>query len=272
MTNKQPNAIRKQHPDWEFPDFMTTVCREKKADYAVCVFVINEGARIQAQLRKMKKFATAADIIVVDGGSTDGSLEISFLKSCGVAALLTKTGPGKLSAQMRMAFAYALHQGYEGIITIDGNNKDDVSAIPDFIKLLGEGYDHVQGSRYIPGGKAINTPRLRHIGVKLLHAPLVSLASHRRHTDTTNGFRGYSRRLLMDSKIAPFRNIFQTYELHYHMAIESSRDKKYRLVETPVTRSYPKSGKVPSKISPLKGNIQILNILMRASLRAYRLK
>ena len=218
----------------------------------------------------MKKYSSDIDIIVADGGSTDGSLEKDFLKTVNVRALLTKTGPGKLSAQMRMAFAYALHEGYAGVVVVDGNGKDDITAIPDFIKLLDEGYDHIQGSRYIPGGKAINTPLERHLAVKFLHSPMISLAARHRHTDTTNGFRAYSSKLLKDPKIAVFRDIFQTYELHYYLSIESARAKKYKLIETPVTRAYPKKGKTPTKISPIKGNLHVIGVLLKASRRKYR--
>ena len=37
--------------------------------------------------------------------------------------------------------------------------------IPKFIEKLEQGYDFVQGSRFIKGGKAINTPFIRHISV-----------------------------------------------------------------------------------------------------------
>jgi dolichol-phosphate mannosyltransferase len=171
-----------------------------------------------------------------------------------------------------MAFAFAMDQGYEGVVVVDGNGKDDISAIPDFIKLLDEGYDHIQGSRFIPGGQAINTPLERLIAVRLIHAPLISLAAHHRHTDTTNGFRAYSRKLLLDPEISVFRDIFQTYELHYHLAVESARLKRFRLTETPVRRAYPKKGKTPTKISPVKGNSQILKILFNAVRRRYRSK
>jgi dolichol-phosphate mannosyltransferase len=209
---------------------------------------------------------------VADGGSTDGSLEADFLKEQKVHALLTKKGPGKLSAQMRMAFAYALSEGYEGVVVVDGNGKDDISAIPSFIKKLDEGFDHVQGSRFIPGGKAINTPLSREIGLHLIHAPLISLASRRRHTDTTNGFRAYSAKLLADDTIAVFRDIFATYELHYHLTIESSRDKKYKTAEVPVTRKYPAQGKTPTKISPIKGNAHVMGVLLKAVTGKYRKK
>lgn len=261
--------IRKKHKTWQFPDFEVEEFSKKKNKYAVCVFVINEGERVQKQLRQMKQYSNAIDIIVADGGSKDGSLESSFLKSVHVRSLLTKTGPGKLSAQMRMAFAWVLHEGYEGVVIVDGNGKDDITAIPDFIALLDSGYDHVQGSRFIPGGKAINTPLERHVAVHLLHAPLISLAARHRHTDTTNGFRAYSSKLLNDPEIAIFRDVFMTYELHYYLAIESAR-RKYMLTETPVTRAYPKKGRTPTKISPIKGNAHVMGVLIKAVRGKYR--
>jgi dolichol-phosphate mannosyltransferase len=270
--NKTTTSIRKKNPTWEFPDFEVTQVTPKKNKYCVCVFVINEGERVQKQLKAMKKYADKIDIVVADGGSTDGSLETSFIKEQHVTALLTKKGPGKLSAQMRMAFAWALNEGYEGVVVVDGNGKDDISAIPDFIKKLDEGYDHIQGSRFIPGGKAINTPLSREIGLHVLHAPLISLAARQRHTDTTNGFRGYSAKLLSNEDVAVFRDVFQTYELHYYLAIESSRRKQYQTIETPVTRAYPKKGKTPTKISPVKGNIHVLKVLFSAVAGKYKPK
>lgn len=269
---KSEAAIRKKHSNWEFPDFDDQVFSKKKSRYALCVFVINEGEKIRKQIKAMESFAGQVDIIIADGGSTDGSLDHPYLKKHKVRALLTKKGPGKLSAQMRMALAWAMQEDYKGVIVIDGNGKDDVSAIPNFIRLLDEGYDHVQGSRFIAGGKAVNTPIERTLGLHLIHAPIISLASRKRHTDTTNGFRGYSAKLITDASVSVFRDVFQTYELHYYLAIESSRRKQFKTIETPVTRRYPEKGKTPTKISPVKGNLKIIGILLRAAVGKYRLK
>ncbi len=252
----------------EFPEYDILQLKPVSNKYAFMTFVINEGNRIRTQLLEMAKYSNIVDIIVADGGSTDGSLDSEYLNKCDVTALLTKKGKGKLSAQMRMGFDYALNMGYKGIIVVDGNNKDDVSGVTGFIKALNEGFDHIQGSRYIPGGNAINTPFLRHWGLKLLHAPLISLVSRFHYTDTTNGFRGYSAKLLLDSSINIFRNIFNTYELHYYLAIQAAK-KGYKVTEVPVTREYPKEGKTVTKISPLKGNLQILKILFSAVLGKY---
>lgn len=246
------------------PAYSRTVFRSKEHRYCVAVFVINEGERVRAQLAGMAPLAGQVDIIVADGGSTDGSLEPRLLDAFRLRALLVKRGPGKLSAQMRMAMDFVLAEGYDGLIVIDGNGKDDYSAIPRFVELLDAGYDHVQGSRYIPGGRGINTPLSRTIGVKLLHAPLISLAARTRYTDTTNGFRAYSRRLLTDPRVQPLRDVFMRYELHYYLAIRAAR-LGMKVTETPVTRRYPKAGKTPTKISPIKGNWLVLKTLFAAA-------
>ncbi|MCB1195070.1 glycosyltransferase family 2 protein [bacterium] len=249
--------------DWQVPAYAVNAFRPKQSRYCVCIFVINEGEKIKKQLRNMQELSKTIDVIIADGGSTDGSLAPEIIKPLGVHTLLTKTGPGKLSAQMRMAFAYAMKQGYDGVITIDGNGKDDPSAIPDFVKALDDGFDHIQGSRFIPGGKSVNLPFSRWFGITFIHAPLISIASRFRYTDTTNGFRAYSKQLLLDKNVAPFRDIFSHYELHYYMAIRAAR-LGFKVKELPVTRQYPSDGPIPTKISPLKGNFLVLRTLFAA--------
>lgn len=263
-----PNYLNSNERHWEVPDYQVNEFYRKRTKYCVCVFVINEGKKIITQLNRMLSISHMIDIIIADGGSTDGSLQPDILTSLNVRTLLIKTGPGKLSAQMRMAFAYALKEGYAGIVTIDGNNKDDPSAIPLFIQALEEGYDHLQGSRFIKGGVAVNTPWKRLLGIKLIHAPLISLAAGFRYTDTTNGFRAYSSKFLSDSRVAPFRNVFFAYELHYYLAIRAPR-LGYQVKELPVTRVYPDKGPLPTKISPIKGNLLIMKTLLKVCLHQF---
>jgi dolichol-phosphate mannosyltransferase len=266
---KELTSATLKFPDsWSVPKFDIREFAPKRTKYCVCVFLINEGEKIKKQLHKMAAQAPLADIIIADGGSTDGSLNDALLTETHVRTLLTKREPGKLGTQMRMAFAYALHEGYDGVIVVDGNNKDDTTAIPEFIKALGAGYDHIQGSRFIPGGRAINTPLERLIGLHLLHAPLVSLSAGFRYTDTTNGFRAYSARLLRDTGMAVFRDIFTGYDFHYYLAIRAA-NLHFKIKEIPVTRAYPQGVPAPTKISPVKGNLGVLKKLFKASLHHY---
>ncbi|HEY3787898.1 MAG TPA: glycosyltransferase family 2 protein [Urbifossiella sp.] len=251
------------------PEFTAAEFAPKAANYCVCVFVINENGKLHKQLAAMRDHcAGRTDIIIADGGSTDGSTDHDKLQSLGVNALLTKIGPGKLGAQMRMAFSWALDRGYKGVVSMDGNGKDGPEAIPRFLEQLESGFDHVQGSRFIRGGVSENLPWSRWLGVKLLHAPLISLASRFRYTDTTNGFRGYSRRFLEDDRVSVFRDVFPGYELHYYLAIRAAR-LGFKVCEIPVSRRYPAHGPVPTKISPVRGNLRVLRCLFSACLGRY---
>jgi len=90
---------------------------------------------------------------------------------------------------------------------------------------------------------------------RLIHAPIVSLAAGRRLTDTTNGFRGYSRRFLLDPRVAPFRAIFDRYALLFYLSARAGQ-LGYRICEIPVTRRYPRNEKIPTKVSGVEGSIR----------------
>jgi glycosyltransferase involved in cell wall biosynthesis len=266
--NHRRSVARPDRAEWAVPESTVVPLAPRRSRYAVCLFVINEAERLHRQLAKMQAVRHGLDVVIADGGSTDGSTDPDRLAAAGVRALLVKQGPGRLSAQMRMGLAWCLAEGYEGVVVMDGNDKDDPAALPSFVAALDGGIDHVQGSRYVPGGRAINTPLSRHLAVSIVHAPLISLAAGRRYTDTTNGFRGYSRRLLGDPRVAPFREVFTGYELHYYLAIRAAR-LGFAVAEIPVTRAYPAHGSVPTKIRGLRGNAMILGTLARACLGAY---
>jgi dolichol-phosphate mannosyltransferase len=250
---------------WQLPAHTIDELQPRRHDACVCIPVINEGERILGQLADMQqaRIGDHADILLLDGGSRDGSTEPQRLRALGVTTLLTKTGPGRLSAQLRMGYAYALRAGYQQIITIDGNRKDGVAAIPALIARVRAGDDLVQGSRFVPGGQAINTPLSRYLAIRLIHAPLLALAARFPYSDTTNGFRGYSRRLLLDPQIQPFRDIFSDYELLPYLNVQAARCG-FRISEAPVTRSYPPAGKTPTKIHGLDGYRRVLDAVFGA--------
>ncbi len=244
------------------PDFELVEYFEKRRKYCLLIPVINENGRLQKELYRAKqaKIDEWADLAICDGGSTDGSTGNEVLQAAGVRALLTKTGPGKQGAQLRTGLYWALEAGYEGILTVDGNNKDSIEDLPRLIKKLEEGFDFVQGSRFVPGGLAVNTPPARHLAVRLLHAPVISLTARHRFTDTTNAFRGYSRRYLSHPDVQPLRDIFTGYEL---LAYLSTRATQLGLLacEVPVARVYPKGQAAPTKIKGMRGNYDLLRIL-----------
>lgn len=251
------------------PDYEVVFSEPKTSDYSLVIPVINEGERIEKLLSTMqaKGITRLCDMILCDGGSRDGSLNLKNLHAFSVRALLLKKGEGRLSSQLRCAYHFSLERGYKGIVTIDGNNKDDPTSVPAFIEKLKEGYDFVQASRFIKGGEAVNTPISRTLGIRLLHAPLLSLASGFHWTDTTQGFRAYSAKLLRDSRISIFRDVFKNYELLAYLSYRAPK-MGFRCIEMPSRRTYPK-GVVPTKISAIQGNAQVFDVLVKACLGKY---
>jgi hypothetical protein len=266
MTMQPPPILDDAH--WEVPAHEAALYAPRRWPHALVIPVINEGERIRGQLLRIQAAGLPVDVIVADGGSSDGSLDADFVQSAGVRAVLTKTGPGKLSAQLRMAYAWCLRQGYAGIVTIDGNGKDGVEAVAAMVAQLEAGCDYVQGSRYLPGGAAENTPLERTIANRLIHAPLLSIAGRHWFTDTTNGFRAYSARYLLHPDVRPFRAEFSVYNLLFYLTVRAGQ-LGLKVGHVPVVRRYPEDGKVPTKIGGFASKLALLKEALVAATGGY---
>lgn len=252
------------------PKFSIRRMKPKSSDVVLIIPVINEGERILNQLRSIRSGQYGVDLVLVDGGSTDGS-QREFLKpEFGISVLLTKMNTGGLSTQLRIAFKYCLESQYKYIITMDGNNKDDPSGIPRIESALKDGCDFVQGSRFIAGGMGINTPKTRLLAIKLIHAPLISIAAKFKFTDSTNGFRGFSSRFLNTCHREIFQNRFAKYELLAYMPVLASQ-RGFKCAEVPVIRAYPKTKSVPTKISGIHGYFELIQVLWKVFFKKYEL-
>ena len=95
------------------PDYRIDPYQDKKSEYCLLIPVINEGVRILKELQRAQKAGVdkLCYILICDGGSTDGSMEPERLKKLGVNGLLTKLGPGRQGAQLRMGISYAQGTG-----------------------------------------------------------------------------------------------------------------------------------------------------------------
>jgi dolichol-phosphate mannosyltransferase len=228
----------------------------RKTRYCFCPVVYNEGDRFRRQLHEMSKNASLADILVAERRGNDGSTAPDFLQANGVRALLTTDEAGGATA-IRMVFDYALREGYEGIVLIDGNGKDGVEALPRLLEQLEAGMDFVQASRFVCGGVHKNTPLLREIGIKFIVTPLLWLGGGFWYTDSTNGFRGYSRRFLEHPRVEPLRACFTRFNLQFYLSLMAPK-LGLKLVEIPATRIYPDDGSTPTKVIGFKQNFLVL--------------
>ena len=108
---------------------------------------------------------------------------------------------------------------------------------------------------------------MRYLAIRYIHAPTLRIFSNFHWTDTTQGYRAYSRRIFEDKLISPFRKIFHSYELLCYLSYKVPK-LGYKCIEIPSIRTYYKNTK-PSKISSLTDHFLILKILIYTCLGLY---
>jgi dolichol-phosphate mannosyltransferase len=126
--------------------------------------------------------------------------------------------------------------------------------------IVEEGFDFVQGSRYLPGGDFGNMPFYRQIATRFVHPWLFSLVARRRVTDSTNGFRAIRLSMLDDSAIDIDQEWLDKYELEPYLMFKAIR-LGYRFKEVPVTKIYPPKELGYTKMKPFSGWWSILRPL-----------
>lgn len=263
----QNAKVESPGPARDLPLHEVITLKPRTANLALVVCVWNEGDRLAEQLERTRPYLDLVDVIISDRPSTDGSTRLERLEHAGISSYISLTRSSGLSASLRVALAHAMDQGYAGALMMDGNNKDDVDRLPAFVDAIRSGADFVQGSRYLRGAEAVRTPWIREVLIRRVHVPLFSLMSGYRFTDTTNGFRAFSRSFLLDARAGAFRHAFNEYELPYYLAWSACR-RGFRVREIPASRVYP-VGPAPTKIRGLSRHWQMLKPLVMLLLRRY---
>lgn len=217
-------------------------------------FAYNEGEKIRATLSRFPR-ERDYDLMVMDDGSTDGALEgVEARFNVGVLHHRQNRGVG---AAMKTVFTYAIENNYDILVAVAGNNKDDPTEIPRLLKpILQDGYDFVQGSRFLPGGRYGDMPTYRVWSTKL-HPVLFSLFVGKRITESTNGFRAFRVALLLDERINWRQGWLDRYELEPYLLYKTVK-LGYKHTEVPVTKIYPPRRLGYTKMKPVTGWWSIL--------------
>jgi len=177
------------------------------------------------------------DVLVINDGSTDSTSEFIKVHNFNVIEHARNMGVG---AAIKTGIRYALENGYQIVVVLAGNNKDNPLELSHLISpIVKEEYDYVQGSRFIPGGNWDNLPPFRFIMVKI-HALLFSLITGRKCTDCLNGFRAYKLAILNDPRINIWQDWLDRYELETYLHYKVLK-LGYKFKEVPVSKIYPKN-------------------------------
>jgi len=160
----------------------------------------------------------------------------------------------------------AINEGYDIAVIMAGNNKDEPNEIPRLLRpIIQEGYDYVQGSRFLPGGKPVKNPLFRKVFSRIF--PLVwNLLTATRCTDVTNGFRAYKISLFQDKRINIRQDWLDGYQLEYYIHYKVLT-LGYKVKEVPVSKIYPYNDRGGySHISPLRDWWAIIGPIIYLSL------
>ena len=129
----------------------------------VIVPTVNEADNIATVLGRIRAAVPAADVLVVDDGSTDGTRTIvrDAMSSDDRIRIVERGSPQGLADAYLHAFQIGLDEGYDALVEIDADLSHDPAVLPMMLDLADRGIALVIGSRYIPGGKVIGWPRRR---------------------------------------------------------------------------------------------------------------
>ena len=130
------------------------------------------------------------EVIVVDGASTDGTVEVARALRPDVRIVLEpRRGKGRA-----LASGFAAVTG-EIIVMIDADGSTDALEIPRYVAALVNGADFVKGSRFAQGGGSSDITTARRVGNRALNG-LVNSLYRTSYTDLCYGFNAFWTRCL----------------------------------------------------------------------------
>jgi glycosyltransferase involved in cell wall biosynthesis len=165
----------------------------------ILVPACNEAGRVGRVLDGVAQTGIAADLLVIDDGSSDGTALEARAHGAAVARHPFNLGYG---AALHTGYMYARRHGYKRLVQLDADGQHDPGSIPALLDALRGGYDVVIGSRYL-GGEPPPTSWLRRVG-SCFFARIVTTWTGVRITDPTSGFQAMTARALDELSHAGF--------------------------------------------------------------------
>jgi len=194
------------------------------------------------------------EVLVVDGGSTDGTIE--FFEARGVRVVRQeRRGRGEA---FRLAARRASH---DWLIFFSPDGNEDPGDIPRLIEGLGRGYDMVIASRFMAGARSEDDDKFLFASRRwgnLTFTWLVSVLfpGRTRITDTINGYRAVTR-----AAFQRLRPDAEGYAIEFQMSIRALQ-LGLRVLEIP-TQESPRVGRGRSKLNAVPVGFRFLALLLR---------
>lgn len=146
----------------------------------------NEEGRVGEVVRELRRCIRAADILVVNDGSTDETAREAAAAGARVASLPVNLGYG---AALQTGFKYAVRHGYDLVGQVDADGQHS----PEYFRALlqrmqDEDADVVIGSRFVDRDGHYRPSRARKLGMALFGS-IASAVTRQHVSDPTSGFQ-----------------------------------------------------------------------------------
>jgi glycosyltransferase involved in cell wall biosynthesis len=223
------------------------------ARYLALVPALNEGATVGTVVQRLHEAVPEFDVLVVDDGSNDDTGRIAEAHGARVLRHPFNLGIG---GAVQSGFQYALENGYDYMVQVDGDGQHDPGEIQKLRHALNEGppVDVVCGSRFLTREHKYPAPISRRTGIHLF-AFLLGRLVDGRVSDPTSGFRLYNRRAIsLFARDYPhdFPEVEAVLMLHHH---------RLTMRETPV-RMFQRGGGASSLQGSGKSAYYMVKVLL----------
>ncbi|WP_336250649.1 glycosyltransferase family 2 protein, partial [Stomatohabitans albus] len=201
----------------------------------VIIPALNEAQTIATVIEQTRAALPDADVLVINDGSIDQTAEVASAAGAIVTSLPFNLGVG---GALRTGLRYAREHGYHACAQIDADGQHDPSHLPELCAKLDDA-DLVIGARFAGVG-SYTTAGPRRWAMVLLSRTLSAYVGTTL-TDTTSGFRVFSRRAIrLLSHTMPAEYLGDTLD-----AIVSIHKAGLRITQVPV-EMYARQGGTPS--------------------------
>ncbi len=230
-------------------DTQTHQNMDKSMKVEIIIPTLNEEPSIGQLIQRINslKFPFTISILVIDGGSTDNTIQICHKEQ---VRLIRQKGKGKGNAMREAVQA----TDADIVVFIDGDGTYSINDLPSLLEpIFKNKADMVVGSRILGNREKGSISFTNTLGNKIFNKAINS-ALKSKVTDSLTGFRALRRDVFQD--LILFSNSF---EIEVEMTVEAL-SKNYRIVEVPI--SYKKRNDSETKLNPFNDGVKIGSTLL----------
>lgn len=226
---------------------------KSEVDISVVMPCLNEektvGNCVKKAISAIRNLGVTGEVIVVDNGSSDKSVEIA--RNAGaIVTIQKKKGIGNATRK-----GLSIAKGKFFIIG-DSDGQHDFSDINNFYKKLKEGYDFVIGNRYdsVLKDNPQATTLVKRIGTTILTQAL-NLFYNVKVSDAHCGFRGIKRSAYRKLKLKT-----EGFEFTSEVIVNAAK-RRLKICQIPII-SHPREEQTKSKINAMRDGWRTLSFLL----------